>query len=190
MRFLKYAVISIVISVVIAAACLALFLFTPPDPGSIDRAAVKRINILCGSRNDCNVTLRDIFKGDWDTYYEFSYSVNQDAVDQVLGSHSVPVRVSDLQRILVFTKSGKIVRKGYGDSGQGQPLANEIEFSGTYDEGTQGWVKYDAGARFKVIPCNTKEGGKLGGPYGGTYYLLVLLPIKQEYITECAQPGG
>jgi hypothetical protein len=188
MRFLKHTVISIVIAIVIVAAYMALFLFTPPSPGSIDKDAVKRINTLCGSRADCNITLRDIFKGDWDTYYEFSYSVNQTTVNQVLGNQSV--RVSDLQRILIFTKDGKIVRKGYGDSGQGQPLANEIEFSGTYEKGTEGWVKYDSDAKFKVIPCSTKEGGKLGGPYGGTYYLLVLLPIQQEYTTECAMPGG
>jgi len=188
MRFLKYVAIAIIISIGVAGACIALFVFTPPDPGSIDQAAVKRIQTLCGNRNDCVITLRDIFKGDWDTYYEFSYSVDQSTVNQVLGRRSV--RVSDLQRIFVFTKSGNIVRKGYGDSGQGQPLANEIEFSGTYEKDTQGWVKYDSGAKFKVISCSTKEGGKLGGPYGGTYYLLVLIPIRQEYTTECDLPFG
>lgn len=186
MRFFKRAAISICI--ILGVVYFVLFWLAPPDPGSIDRSAVKRIQILCGLRRDCEVTLGDIFKGDWDTYYEFSYSVSQNDVDRALGTQSV--RVSDLQRILVFKREGKIVRKGYGDSGQGQPLANEVEFSGTYTDKSPGWIKYPADARFKVVYCDTKEGGKLGGPYGGTYYLLILLPIRSEYTTRCALPSG
>ena len=186
MRFLKYAAISICI--ILGVVYLKVSWLGPPDPGSIDRAAVKRIRILCGPRKDCEVTLRDIFKGDWDTNYEFGYSVSQNEVDRALGSQSV--RVSDLQRILVFKNDGKIVRKGYGDSGQGQPLADEVEFSGTHTNPAPGWIKYPADARFKVVDCDTKEGGKLGGPYGGTYYLLILLPIRSEYTTQCDLPFG
>jgi hypothetical protein len=186
MRFLKHAVLSICI--VGGLSALAVFFFTLQNPGSIDRAAVKRIQVLCGQRSDCEVTLKDIFKGDWDTYYQFGYPVSQADVDRALHSHSV--RVSDLQTIHVFEKGGQIVRKGYGDTGQGQPLADELEFSGSYGDGVSGWVKYPAEARFKVVACSTKEGGKLGGPYGGTYYLLILLPIRSGYLTECDLPFG
>jgi hypothetical protein len=182
MRFLKHAAISICIILGVVYICV-VFWFAPPDPGSIDRAAVKRIQILCGSRKDCEVTLKDIFQGDWDTFYEFSYSVSQKEVDRVLGSRAV--RVSDLQRVLVFERAGKIVGKGYGDSGQGQPLANEVDFSGALADGAPG-LKYDSEARFKVVACDTKE----GGPYGGTYYLLILLPIRSQYNTQCDLPFG
>jgi hypothetical protein len=117
-------------SIVAAAiASVYLILISPPDPGPVDRAAVKRIQTLCGARTDCEVTLRDIFSGDWDTFYEFGYDVSQHEVSKVLNTKTV--WVSDLQNIYVFTKNGRIVKKGYGDSGQEQPLAGEIEFFGT-----------------------------------------------------------
>jgi hypothetical protein len=180
---MTYATMAIL--VVLALTCCVIFFLEPPDPGSIDRATVKRIKFLCGSRQDCEVALRDISRGDWDTFYEFSYSVNQADVDKVLGNRSV--RVSDLQRILVFKRDGQIVRKGYGDTGQGQPLASEIEFSGTW---SHGWISFPANTKFKVVACNTNEGGKLGGPYGGTYYLLIPLPIRSAYLTQCDLPFG
>jgi hypothetical protein len=186
MRFLKHAAVSICI--ILGVAYFVLSWLSPQDPGSIDRAAVKRIQTLCGPRSDCEVTLKDILKGDWDTYYEFSYSVSQSEVDRVLGGRSAGV--SDLQRLQVLKKNDRIIRTGYGDSGQGQPLAGEVEFSGTYGDGPPGWVSYSSSARFKVVPCATKEGGKIGGPYGGTYYLLILLPIRSEYLTQCDLPFG
>jgi len=183
MRLFKYAAVAT--CVVLAVAYLAFLLLSPQDPGSIDRAAVKHIHALCGLRTDCEVTFRDIAKGDWDNFYEFGYSVSQAKVNQVLKTRSVGV--SDLQRVLVFVKDGKIVRKSYGDTGQGQPLANQIEFSGTYQDG---WIKFSADTRFKVLTCDTKEGGNFGGPYGGTYYLLVPLPIRPGYLTQCDLPFG
>ena len=173
---------------IVASICIYLEVLAPPDPGSFAHTGVQRIQALCGSRTDCEVTLRDVFPGDWDTFYEFGYDVSQHDVSETLHTHMV--WVSDLRNIYALSKDGRVVRSAHGETGQEQPLAGEIEFSGGYDPHHPGWQKYPASARFKVKTCPTSEGGKLFGPYGGTSYLLVLSPVRSDYTTQCQSPSG
>ena len=173
---------------IMASVCLYLEVLSPPDSGSFAHIGVEHIQALCGSRTDCEVTLHDVFPGDWDTFYEFGYDASQRDVSETLHTHMV--WVSDLRNIYALSKDGRVVRSAHGETGQEQPLAGEIEFSGGYDPRHPGWQKYPASARFKVKTCPTFEGGKLFGPYGGTYYLLVLSPVRSEYTIQCQAPSG
>jgi len=184
---LRWGLFAISVAVV-ATACVSLEVLSPPDPGSFAHVGVKRIQALCGPRTDCEVTLRDVFPGDWDTFYEFGYDMSQHDVSEVLHTHTV--WVWDLRNIYVLSKGGRVIRSTHGETGQGQPLAGEIEFIGGYDPHHPGWQMYSSSARFKVKTCPTLEGGKLFGPYGGTSYLLILSPVRPEYTTQCQAPSG
>lgn len=119
-------------------------------------------------------------------FFEFSYSVKQDEVNRQLKTTRVPVK--DLQRLIVLQKNDKVIWKLYGDTGQGQPLANQIQFN----EDASPWpgIRHRRDDLFQVTRCETMEGGQLFGPYGGTYFMLTPVPIDPRVSMQCQAPSG
>jgi hypothetical protein len=136
-----------------------------PGAGRLDAVAARRIHQQCGFNAECKVRVGDLFDGNWDTVYEFGYSVSQKEIDRVLGAHIV--RARDLQRVLVFERNSHVIRVEYANGGVEKPLEGEIEFEAEHHR-EQSWMRYghDDWVRvnsFRVDPADA---------HSGTYYVL------------------
>ncbi len=168
---------------VLAALFAAVLLVGVQNPGPIDEAAARQIRQLCNNHADCRLPLNDILPGNWDTFYEFGGYINQDEIDQALGTNQV--HVAEPQRTLVFEKDNKIIKTGYAPFGRDRPLDEELVFQEEFTSRAPTWVKYSPTTLFQVTFCETEKNGSLRRPGTGTYYLLTPYPYRQRDAPQC-----
>jgi hypothetical protein len=151
--------------------------------GLIDLRAAHEIRKICAGRTDCNVRLNELMPGKWDSFYEFGPYEDQDDIDQVLGpSH---VHASNMQRILVFSRDGKITKVHYSDFGVERPMDGEVVFDEEFRSSVPFWVKYSSDQVLRVTYCDTNNGVPFWRPGTGTYYLLTPVPLIPNQIPLC-----
>ena len=153
------------------------------DAGPVDDKAVHEIRQLCGDRADCDVHLHDLMPGKWDTFYEFGPYQDQEDINEVLGTTTV--HASNLQRILVFSRDGKVVKVRYSDFGVERPMDGEVVFDEEFRSPVPFWVKYSSDQLLRVTYCDTNKGVPIWRPTTGTYYLLTPLPLIPGSIPLC-----
>ncbi len=168
---------------VLAALYATVSLVGVQSPGAVDEAAASRIRTLCPNNENCRLHLNDILPGDWDTFYEFGGYINQDEVNQALGTDKV--HIDEPKRILVFRKDNKVVRTEYATFGRDRPLDQELVFQEEFSSRAPTWVKYPPTALFQVTFCDTEKNGRLRRPGTGTYYLLTPFPYRQRDAPQC-----
>ena len=167
----------------LAVGYLVLSVLGGQTPGALDQQTSKQIRKLCATRTDCDVRLRDILPGDYDTFYEFGPYEDQDDIDQVLGpSH---VHASNMQRILVFSRDGKITKVHYSDFGVERPMDSEVVFDEEFRSSVPFWVRYSSDQVLRVTYCDTNNGVPFWRPGTGTYYLLTPVPLIPNQIPLC-----
>jgi hypothetical protein len=154
----------VLVGLVVVIAYFAYSFISESQAGRLDSLAVHRIDELCGYQAFCKVRPRDLFPGEWDTFYEFGVGVSQDEIDAVLGPNAV--KAADLQRTLVLTRAGRVVATEHENDGVERALSGEVEFLDEHHRENR-WVKCDANtwltvAKYKVDPSQGS----------GTYYTL------------------
>jgi hypothetical protein len=93
--------------------------------GDFERRTAKQIKRLCGTREDCVVSLHDVVPGDWDTLDYFSTPDGQD-VEKRLG---VRIQASESMGVfVVLLRDAKIVSVETPDQGIESALANSVYF--------------------------------------------------------------
>jgi len=168
---------------VLAALYATVSLVGVQSPGAIDEAAAARIRTLCPESDNCRLHLGDILPGSWDTFYEFGGYINQDEVNQALGTNKV--HVDEPKRILVFEKDNKVVKTDYATFGRERPLDQELVFQEEFSSRAPTWVKYPPTTLFEVTFCDTEKNGRLRRPGTGTYFLLTPFPYRQRDAPQC-----
>jgi hypothetical protein len=142
-----------------------LWTLAAPAVGSQDAVAGRRINETCAFATECRMRLSDLFDGDWDTFYEFGPQVPQSVMDDALGRRRVLARAGD--RLLVFTKGGRIKAAEYAKDGTGKPLEGEIEFEGErYREQRSVMYRRNTWMRIQRFPVDASD------PHQGNYFVL------------------
>lgn len=158
---------------IIAGIAVALILFVAvalvwsmisATAGPLDSQAVRRIERQCAFQAECKVRLGDLFRGDWDRFYEFGVGVDQATIDSALGTNRV--KRSERQRTLVLMKEGRIVSAEHENYGVEQPLDGQVEFEDEHHR-EQSWVSYD---RNTVLRVSSFRADPVKGK--GSYYVL------------------
>jgi len=167
----------------LAVGYLVLSVLGGQTPGALDQQTSKQIRKLCATRTDCDVRLRDILPGDYDTFYEFGPYQQQDEVNQELGTTAIAV--SDLHRLLLFKRDGKIEQTQYADFGTERPMDGEVVFDEEFSSPTATWVKYTPDQLLRVTACDTHGNGALWALHTGTYYLLTPSPLRPGEDPTC-----
>jgi len=168
---------------VLAALYAAVSLVGVESPGTVDEAAARQIRSLCPDSENCRLHLGDILPGSWDTFYEFGGYINQDEINQALGTDKV--RVDEPNRTLVFERDRNILKTAYATFGRDRPLDQELVFQEEFTSRAPTWVKYPPTALFQVTFCDTEKNGRLRRPGTGTYFLLTPYPFRQRDAPQC-----
>src|ERR1700761_595848 len=82
---------------------------------------------VCQGRQPCVFTLAQVFPGDWDQIFVFTMNASQQEINTVVGERVVR---PDLQRLIVFTKAGSIVRTMTDSQSFERPSGGEVTFDG------------------------------------------------------------
>jgi hypothetical protein len=173
----------LLIGCALIAGTAAVSVLADLNPGPIDTEAVHRIHKLCGNLDDCTVRLHDIIPGDWDTFQEFGPHQEQADINDALHVSNVPT--SELQRILVFKKAGKIQKVVYEDYGVQRSLHNEVDFEEEYRSRTPTYVTYTPDKLLHVTACQTDIATPFWLFRSGTYYVLSPLPLDPYRQASC-----
>jgi hypothetical protein len=143
----------------IALCSIVLCLFGCWNSRDFERKVVTQITDTCKDpQRACRIRLSDLTAFDWDRFYAFPYNATPNDRQIALGMNDSGYR--DLERQIVFTKSGKVVFQETEPTNPENPIKDEVIFDMPSDAT---YASYPHDAVFSVEKANGPE---------GTYYVL------------------